>query len=142
MQRTKAFLGATALVRRSSGALISGEPDIGWATFLRYIDDIVSNCLLRAVAVSLGYLLDQVLVTSIMHLQLFFLQTEEKKSPEPLFLAEMELLEPDIIFRPSLNKAIFNNFFTIFTGLIEDIFQMAELVPRIHKVESKVSHEQ
>ena len=66
---------------------------------------------------------------------LLFLQTEEKKSPEPLFLAEMELLEPDIIFRPSLNKAIFNNFFTIFTGLIEDIFQMAELVPRIHKVE-------
>ena len=48
----------------------------------------------------------------------------------------MELLEPDIIFRPSLNKAIFNNFFTIFNGLIEDIFQMAELVPRIHKVES------
>ena len=47
----------------------------------------------------------------------------------------MELLEPDIIFRPSLNKAIFNNFFTIFTGLIDDIFQMAELVPRIHKVE-------
>lgn len=66
---------------------------------------------------------------------LFFPQTEEKKSPEPLFLAEMELLEPDIIFRPSLNKAIFNNFFTIFTGLIDDIFQMAELVPRIHKVE-------
>ena len=39
--------------------LISGEPEFG-ATFLRYIDDIVSNCLLRAVAVSLGYLLDQV----------------------------------------------------------------------------------
>ena len=126
--------------KRSSGVLISGEPDFV-ATFLRYIDDIVSNCLLRAVAVSLGYLLDQVQL-AIITFSCFFLQTEEKKSPEPLFLAEMELLEPDIIFRPSLNKAIFNNFFTIFTGLIEDIFQMAELVPRIHKVEAKVSHRQ
>ena len=52
----------------------------------------------------------------------------------------MELLEPDIIFRPSLNKAIFNNFFTIFTGLIDDIFQMAELVPRIHKVSFSTAH--
>ena len=44
--------------------LISGEPEVG-ATFLRYIDDIVSNCLLRAVAVSLGYLLDQVQLVTI-----------------------------------------------------------------------------
>lgn len=61
-------------------------------------------------------------------------QTDGKKNPEPLFLAELELLEPDIIFRPSLNKAIFNNFFTVFTGLVEDIFHIAELVPRVHKV--------
>ena len=38
---------------------------------LRYIDGIVSNCLLRAVAVSLGYLLDQVQVTSIGFTSLF-----------------------------------------------------------------------
>ena len=115
-------------------------------TFSRYLDDIVSNCLLRAVAVSLGYLLDQVQPPSSQHFHFPFLvslswpQTEEKKNPEPLFLAEMELLEPDIIFRPSLNKAIFNNFFTIFTGLIDDIFQMAELVPRIHKVSFSTAH--
>ena len=61
-------------------------------------------------------------------------QTDEKKNPEPLFLAEIELLEPDIIFRPSLNKAIFNNFFSIFIGLVDDIFKMSELVPRVYKV--------
>lgn len=93
------------------------EQTKNWNIYLRYLDDMVSSCLLEAVAVSLGYLLDQ---------------TDKSKEPEPLFLAELELLEPDIIFRPSLNKAIFNNFFTVFNGLIDDIFRMAELMPRVH----------
>ena len=60
----KAFLEGTVLARRSNGVRISGESDFV-ATFPRYIDDIVSNCLLRAVAVSLGYLLDQVQLATI-----------------------------------------------------------------------------
>ena len=89
-----------------------------WNLYLRYIDEMVTKGLLKMVAVSMGYLLDH---------------TDVKKNPAPLFSAEMELCEPNIIFRPSLDKKIHNNFYDMMLGLVDDIFNMAKLVPRVHK---------
>ena len=89
-----------------------------WNLYLRYIDEMVTNGLLKMVAVSMGYLLDH---------------TDVKKNPAPLFSAEMELCEPNIIFRPSLDRKIHNNFHDMMLGLIDNIFSMAKLVPRVHK---------
>ena len=79
---------------------------------------MVTDGLLKTIAVSLGYLLDE---------------TDQKKNPPPLFSAELELCEPDIIFRPSLDRKIHNNFYDIMIGIIDDIFNMAKLIPRVHK---------
>ena len=79
---------------------------------------MVTQGLLKTIAVSIGYLLDQ---------------TDVKKNPSPLFIAQLELCEPNIIFRPSLDRKIHNNFYDIMLGIVDDIFNMAKLIPRVHK---------
>ena len=87
-----------------------------WENYLVYLDQIVANGLLKAVAVSLGYLVDE---------------TDKKKDIKPLFEASIELCEPNIIFKPSLDLDIHNNFYDICLGIIDDIFNMGSLVQRV-----------
>jgi hypothetical protein len=87
-----------------------------WDAYLAYLDSMVEDGLLRAVAVSLGYLLDE---------------TDAKKDVAALFTASLELAEPEIIYRPSLDVKMTNNFYDIVTSIIDDIFSMAGLVPRV-----------
>ena len=93
-----------------------------WLSYLQYVDDIVYQSVLQMVAASLGYFLDE---------------TDEKKSPGPLFDLKLVLCEPDIVFQPSLKTEILGNFYDLISGLLHDIFQMATLIPRVaHKKES------
>ena len=87
-----------------------------WSTYLRYIDGIITDSLLQAVASSLGYLLDE---------------TDVEKQPKPLFATRLELSQPDLVFQPSLEKDIVNNFFDTALSLVDDIMGMAGLIPRI-----------
>ena len=96
--------------------------DRNWKNYLVYLDNMVANGLLKGIAVSLGYLLDE---------------TDEKKDISPLFDIKLELCEPEIIFKPSLDPKISNNFHDICQGILDDIFLMAKLVPRIYQAKSK-----
>ena len=87
-----------------------------WRKYLQYVDYMISDALLITIARSVGYLLDQ---------------TDAKADIDPLFTVRLELNDPDIIFRPSLDKAIMHNFFDLTVSIMDDIFQMAALVPRI-----------
>jgi dynein heavy chain len=87
-----------------------------WAVYLRHIDNIVTDSLLQSVAVSLGYILDE---------------TDVKKNPRPLFATRLELSQPEIVFEPSLDRQIMNNFFDQAISLVNDIMGMAGLVPRV-----------
>ena len=89
-----------------------------WNYYLRHLDSLILDALLHTVAVSLGYLLDE---------------TDVRKSPPPLFATKLELSDPDIIFKPSLEKHIVGNFFDLAMDLVDDIFNMASLIPRIGK---------
>ena len=90
-----------------------------WKSYLRFIDSIVSEALLYTIAASIGYLLDQ---------------TDINKDITPLFALELELFNPDIIFRPSLDEKKMDNFHDFCKGILDDIYHMAVLVPRIAKV--------
>ena len=92
-----------------------------WESYLNYLDKMVADGLLKTIAVSLGYLLDE---------------TDEKKDISVLFDVKLELCEPDVIFRPSLDVKMINNFRDISESILSDIFTMAELVPRISNAES------
>ena len=89
-----------------------------WNIYLRHIDTIVLDALLQTVAVSIGYLLDE---------------TDAMKNPSILFTTKLQLCDPDIIFHPSLEKHMVNNFFDIAVDLADDIYHMASLIPRISK---------
>jgi len=49
----------------------------------------------------------------------------------PLFEAQLELLESDIVFIPSLDPDEPDCFVSVVEGLINDIIKMASLIPRI-----------
>lgn len=96
---------------------IKDSKDIkAWIEYLRYVDEIVYKSVLQMVATSLSYLLDE---------------TDSKKNPLPLFDLQMALFEPDIIFKPSINQNIVGNFYDLINGIIEKIFKMATLIPRV-----------
>ena len=87
-----------------------------WENYLNNLDEIVANGILKAVAVSLGYLVDE---------------SDKKKDVKPLLQATMELCEPNIIFKPSLDLNIQNNFYDVCLNIIDDIFNMGSLVKRV-----------
>lgn len=90
--------------------------EVRWKKYLKFVDGIVRDSILQTIASSLAFFLDE---------------TDVNQDPLPLFAAKVELCEPDVIFRPSLENEITNNFYDIVTELIEDVFHMAKLVPRV-----------
>ena len=87
-----------------------------WEDYLDYVDEIVVNGLLRSIASSIGYLLDE---------------TDPTLTQGILFEIKLELQEPEIIFNPPIDKALVNNFCDQVNGFCDDILHMAELIPRI-----------
>jgi dynein heavy chain len=51
--------------------------------------------------------------------------------PPPLFEARLELLEPDVEFKPSLDPDVPGGFYDIIKGLMDDVFNMATLISRV-----------
>lgn len=59
----------------------------------------------------------------------------------PLFEAQLELREPELVFIPSLDPATPGCFTSVVEGLINDIVKMASLIPRIALCHEIVSYE-
>ena len=89
-----------------------------WHEYLEFIDNLVIDGLLHAVATSIGFLLDE---------------TDPSLTQGILFEVRLELSEPDIIFCPPLDKNLTKNFYDQMAGYIEDVFHMCELIPRVAK---------
>ena len=87
-----------------------------WRNYLRHVDYIISDALLLTIACSIGYLLDQ---------------TDITKPITSLFDVKLELFHPNIIFEPSLEKTIVNNFYDIMCGLVTDVYNIATLIDRV-----------
>ena len=87
-----------------------------WYCYLLYVDEIVYKSILQMIGTSLSYILDE---------------TDTKNNPLPLFDLKIALSDPDIIFQPSIEKTIVGNFFDLTTGIIESIFEMSKLIPKI-----------
>lgn len=49
----------------------------------------------------------------------------------PLLEACLELHEPDLVFTPSLDSTVENNFCSIIEGIIVEIIELSKLMPRI-----------
>ncbi|GCB69230.1 hypothetical protein scyTo_0001016 [Scyliorhinus torazame] len=61
----------------------------------------------------------------------FIQQTEPKAGFAPLFEAQLDLISPDLVFRPSLEIGPNDSFYDMADGLINDVFKISSLVPRL-----------
>lgn len=59
----------------------------------------------------------------------------------PLFEAQLELREPDLVFIPSLDPAAPGCFTSVVESLINDIVKTASLIPRISLCHETASYE-
>lgn len=87
-----------------------------WRAYVAFVDDIVYENLLLTVGVSMGYIADQM---------------DPLNSNQPLFESRLELLDPNIVFVPSLDPKDPKGFNHLLADLIEDITKMSALVERL-----------
>ena len=91
---SKASKEITTLMTDSQKSFAANVKSKEWQAYLVYIDEIVINGLLKAVAASIGYLLDE---------------TDPTLTQGILLEVKFELNEPDVIFNPPLEKNIVGN---------------------------------
>uniref|UniRef100_UPI00398EA260 dynein axonemal heavy chain 11-like isoform X1 n=2 Tax=Pristiophorus japonicus TaxID=55135 RepID=UPI00398EA260 len=110
--------GATIhkLVEENCRLLKADTVTESWKAYLEYIDDMVLDGFFNAISCSLEF---------------FFESTEAVLKPSPLFMSQMILIIPEIVFKPSLDKDVADGFDDLVEELISDIYQMAAQVKRI-----------
>lgn len=90
-----------------------------WRRYIEYLDDIILDGLFNCIHCSLQYLSENT--------------TSTRESMPPLFDVKLELQSPDTVFNPSLEQDSPEGFVALIDGLIDDIFKVASLVPRVAK---------
>lgn len=91
-----------------------------WRSYVEYLDDIVLDGFFSAIQCSLSYLLENT-------------DTSKGTSTAPLLEAKLELQVPDLVFSPSLEYGSQDGFYELVEGLVQDVFHVATLVPRLAK---------
>ncbi|XP_042198221.1 dynein axonemal heavy chain 9 isoform X3 [Callorhinchus milii] len=87
-----------------------------WKTYVDYIDEMIIDGLFNAIECSLNYLVDNM---------------DPKAGCGPLFEAQLDLVAPDLVFHPSLELGATNGFCDLVDGLMNDIYRISSLVPRL-----------
>lgn len=87
-----------------------------WQDYVSFVDNIVYENLLLTVGVSLGYIAEQM---------------DPANNYAPLFESRLELLEPILVFVPSLDPNDPKGFNNLLIVLIDDITKMSSLIVRL-----------
>ena len=88
-----------------------------WKSYLNYLDEITLKGLFNCVHTSLQYILQNI--------------DKEKAELPPLLEIKLELQAPEVIFQPSLEPDAPTGFCHLVEELLEDMFNVASLVPRV-----------
>ncbi|CAG7732677.1 unnamed protein product [Allacma fusca] len=87
-----------------------------WTEYLTYIDGIVLDGMVKAVAVSFGYICDH---------------TDPNLTPSPFIEVRMELEENDLTFVPDLDLSQPNSLWNVMEDVMSDITHQSSLVDRV-----------
>lgn len=87
-----------------------------WKDYVASIDKVVYYSLIMTVGISLSYLTEHM---------------DPANNMAPLFESRLELLQPNLVFAPSLDPDDPHGFNHLLSGLIQDIIKMSSLIPRI-----------
>ncbi|XP_049749389.1 dynein axonemal heavy chain 11 isoform X2 [Elephas maximus indicus] len=87
-----------------------------WRIYVEFIDDIVVEGFFQA----------------IMHdLDFFLIHTEKQLKPAPVFQAQMILMPPEIVFKPSLEREAGDGFYDLVEEMICNSFRMSSQMQRV-----------
>ncbi|XP_037265188.1 dynein heavy chain 9, axonemal [Falco rusticolus] len=105
-----------SLLRENQSLLLADAGSDIWKAYVDYVDEIVLDGFFTAIECSLKYLLEN---------------TDPKAGLAPLFEVQLDLVIPDLIFHPSLDPGTNDGFYDIVESLINDIYSISSLVPRL-----------
>ncbi|XP_072501166.1 dynein axonemal heavy chain 9 [Notamacropus eugenii] len=105
-----------ALVQENLNLFLADSASTQWKAYIDYLDNMVLQGLFIAIESSLKYLLEN---------------TDSKARLPPFFEAQLDLVIQELIFYPSLDSTAKDGFHTIVEGLINDIFKISSMVPRL-----------
>ncbi|CAN9508871.1 unnamed protein product [Ophioblennius macclurei] len=102
---------------KSNEALLRADPSSEeWRAYVEYVDDAVVDGFFCSVESSLKFFLDN---------------TDQRNLTAPLFEAQLDLKLPDMVFTPSLDYGAGDSFFEMVESLINDVFRISSMVPRL-----------
>ncbi|NXY74435.1 DYH9 protein, partial [Glareola pratincola] len=104
------------LVKENQNLLLADPASDVWKAYVDYVDEIVLDGFFTAIEGSLKYLLEN---------------TDPKAGLPPLFEVQLDLVIPDLIFRPSLDPGTNDGFYDMMESLLNDIYRISSLVPRL-----------
>ncbi|KFQ91060.1 Dynein heavy chain 9, axonemal, partial [Nipponia nippon] len=105
-----------SLVKENQSLLLADPASDIWKAYVDYVDEIVLDGFFTAIECSLKYLLEN---------------TDPKAGLAPLFEVQLDLVIPDLIFRPSLDPGTNDGFYDMVESLLNDIYRISSLVPRL-----------
>ncbi|NWT20166.1 DYH9 protein, partial [Vireo altiloquus] len=105
-----------ALVKENQSLLLADPASDAWRVYLDYLDEIVLGGFFTAIECSLKYLLEH---------------TDPKAGLAPLFEVQLDLVIPDLVFHPPLDPGTNDGFCDMVETLLNGIFHMSSLVPRL-----------
>uniref|UniRef100_A0A3B5KZ59 Dynein, axonemal, heavy chain 9 n=1 Tax=Xiphophorus couchianus TaxID=32473 RepID=A0A3B5KZ59_9TELE len=87
-----------------------------WKAYVEYIDDMIIDGFFSCIECSLKFFLEN---------------TDQRTVMAPLLEARLDLQAPNMVFSPSLELGAPDSLFEIVENLINDVFKMSSLVPRL-----------
>ncbi|XP_060795606.1 dynein axonemal heavy chain 9-like [Neoarius graeffei] len=105
------------LLLKDNLALFQADPSSAeWKSYVQYIDEMVIDGFFKSIESSLKFFLDN---------------TDETPGLTPLFEVHLSLEVPDIVFHPSLEFGAAGGFYDLVEGLMNDVYKISSLVPRL-----------
>ncbi|XP_015248307.1 PREDICTED: dynein heavy chain 9, axonemal [Cyprinodon variegatus] len=102
---------------KSNQELLRADPSSEeWKAYVEYIDDMVIDGFFSSIDCSLKFFLDN---------------TDQRSGMAPLFETRLDLQASALVFSPSLELEDSDSLFEVVESLINDVFKMSSLVPRV-----------
>uniref|UniRef100_A0A669PYI5 Dynein axonemal heavy chain 9 n=1 Tax=Phasianus colchicus TaxID=9054 RepID=A0A669PYI5_PHACC len=101
------------LVKENQNLLTADPASDVWKAYVDYVDEIILDGFFTAIECSLKYLL------------------ENTETLNPQASVQLDLVIPDLVFRPSLDPGTNDGFYDMMESLLNDIYRISSLVPRL-----------
>uniref|UniRef100_G3QM43 Dynein axonemal heavy chain 17 n=1 Tax=Gorilla gorilla gorilla TaxID=9595 RepID=G3QM43_GORGO len=119
MQKAKQNIEGISQAMKENAELFRADTlSLPWKDYVTYIDDMVLDEFDQFIRKSLSFLMDNMVID---------------ESIAPLFEIRMELAEDGLTFNPTLEVGSDHGFLALIEGLVNDIYNVARLIPRLAK---------